>query len=770
MRRSFAFLSAILISAMAVSQTVRADGKRLTATELGGTLVLQAPSDDLLRIDFRPNGVSAVPTETMDPRGLRTARPVGISDGNEIVTSAMHVVLGPDVITVAKSNGERVATIELASLAEGRVRIHYTVGENLYGMRGNGLFGARDPRTALARGLLRNDGATVAAGAQGDGGAPLAYSTHWGVLVDSVDGKFSTEEGVLEFSHGSRKDVEAYFVIGAPKRSIQLIAALTGHPAMPPKWAVGFMNSQWGTDEKSVLDIVAEYRRRKIPLDAFIFDFDFKAWGEDNYGEWRWNSTNGPGNVGPMKYPNGQNGKFAKAMADRGVHLVGIMKPRILTQTVDLKPTKASAEADAHHWWMPNKRPYEDYFSHRLANDFDFSKPEVRKWYWQHSKNLFDTGISGWWNDEADDGFDSLAFLHMQQSLFDGQQSVSNRRVWSLNRNFYLGAQRFAFGTWSGDIRSGFASMAAQETRMLDLIDLGQSQWSMDAGGFGGHPDPENFARWMEFAAVVPIMRVHGTYGERRQPWLYGDVAELAASKAIRWRYAMLPSFYSWERQANRTGIGIVRPLFWEFPNDPGSANVVDAWMLGDGLLVSPVMTKGETSKRVYLPPGRWYELGSDRPYEGGDSVEVQTDSILWSDIPMFARSGAILASQPVLQFVSERPVETITLDVWPDDHRRAGFEVYDDDGETRHYEHGDYFSQHVEAWRDQKGVTVDLDEPDGIFRTSIKHYRIRVHGGTALGIKWNGFDVTGTQSKGVAEVEIPAGLPGRLTLPYNPL
>src|SRR5208337_3559680 len=100
-------------------------------------------------------------------------------------------------------------------------------------------------------------------------------------------------------------------------------------PPMPPKWAVGFMNSQWGTDEKMVLGIVDEYRKKRIPLDGFIFDFDFKAWGEDNFGEFRWNSTNNAGNVGGNKYPNGQNGRFAKEMAAKGVHLVGIMKPRI---------------------------------------------------------------------------------------------------------------------------------------------------------------------------------------------------------------------------------------------------------------------------------------------------------------------------------------------------------------------------------------------------------------------------------------------------------
>jgi alpha-glucosidase (family GH31 glycosyl hydrolase) len=411
-----------------------------------------------------------------------------------------------------------------------------------------------------------------------------------------------------------------------------------------------------------------------------------------------------------------------------GVHLVGIMKPRILTQNVELKPTLAAAEATAHHWWMP-KEPYKDYFSGRLANDLDFSKPDLRAWYWQHAKQLFDSGINAWWNDEADGGFDSLGFFHMQQSLYDGQRSASGLRVWSLNRNFYLGAQRFAFGTWSGDIRTGFNNMANQRPRMLTLIDLAQPHWSMDSGGFGGHPSDENYARWIEFASTVPIMRVHGTFGEKRQPWVYGPVAEAAAKKAIEWRYAMFPSLYSWEHHAHETGVGIVRPLFWEFPDDPRVANEVGEWMMGDGLLVAPVVEQGATEKKVYLPAGKWFDYVSDKEYDGGQDVTVQVDSANWSDLPRFVRAGSILASQPVEQFQGERPVTEITLDIWPSD-RPASFEVYDDDGSTYAYEHGRFFSQRITAVQHANTTEITFAKPARGYATPITSYVFRVHTG----------------------------------------
>jgi len=353
----------------------------------------------------------------------------------------------------------------------------------------------------------------------------------------------------------------------------------------------------------------------------------------------------------------------------------------------------------------------------------------------------------------------------MQQSLFDGQTGASDRRVWSINRNFYLGAQRFAFGTWSGDISTGFNVMADQRTRMLALIDLGQSHWSMDTGGFNGHPQPENYARWMEFAAMVPIMRVHGTFNQQRQPWIYGPIAEAAATHAIDWRYAMFPSFYSWEREANQAGIGIVRPLHWEFPDDPNCANAVDSWMLGDQLLVSPIAEQGKETKSVYLPAGTWFDYATDKPYKGGQIVELQSDPVLWSDMPMFVRGGSILATQPVLQYAGEHPTEEITLDVWTDPAQPAKFEVYDDDGETRSYEHGAFFSQHVTANDSGGGAVIQFEDPKGSYRTPIREYRVRLHIATGQKATWNGVEIPSTQRNGKTEIEIPAGRAGTLTL-----
>jgi len=520
------------------------------------------------------------------------------------------------------------------------------------------------------------------------------------------------------------------------------LADLTGHPPMPPKWTLGFLNSQWKCTESELKDIVQTYRAKHIPLDGFILDFDWKAWGEDNYGEWRWNSTSGPGNFDPDKFPDGASGRLAKDLLKQGVHLSGILKPRILIykqgSTTDLQ--QAAAYADQHRLWYPSEPAYEDYFTHRAARDLDFRLPETRTWIWQHLQPAFDAGMQGWWNDEADDTelldksdfvFDNYQFFSMGQMLYEGQRSHSNLRVWSLNRNFYPGAQRFGYAAWSGDIDTGFASMQNQAVRMLAALNLGEPHWSMDTGGFEGHPTPEVYARWMQFAAFVPIFRVHGDKYEKRQPWVYGPNAEAAATQAIRLRYELMPYIYSAERHTYETGIGIVRPLLWVFPLDPNAAAQVNEWMFGDGLLVAPVFEHDAKQRSLYLPSGKWYEYFTGEKFAGGYNVIVNIDSKTWNDLPLFIRDGSIVATQPTQDYTNQSAVTEITLDIFPAD-KASNFVYYDDDGATYSYEKGRFYRQEIHALRSAQTDSVKLSAPTGTFRPSLLTYLIRVHGRAA--------------------------------------
>jgi alpha-glucosidase len=241
----------------------------------------------------------------------------------------------------------------------------------------------------------------------------------------------------------------------------------------------------------------------------------------------------------------------------------------------------------------------------------------------------------------------------------------------------------------------------------------------------------------MEFAAFVPIDRVHGELNEKRQPWVYGPIAEQAAVKAIRLRYQLLPYIYSNEHNAMETGIGIVRPLFWVFPDDPQAADNSASWMFGDALLVSPVVTAGESDHVMYLPAGTWFDYFRGTRIEGGRTIHYPVDPKTWQDIPLFVRSGSILASRPVEDYVDQTPATEITLDVFAG--QPCKFSYYDDDGNTYAYEQGGDYQQTVHAESTTHGANIEIEQPKGLFHSDLKDYIVRVHEIAANAVAING-------------------------------
>ena len=732
MRFYLAFVSLACVSAWA-------EAPRIRVPQGPGAAEIEAVRPNIVRIYFQPNGQSTPRTLVMDPAFQPAADSVRVERNGSTQTLSspeMKVVVRTEKglsVEVQDGAGKTLVTLrsETGGGGSGPRRggggpaIIHDENEHIYGIKGLELDDS-------GLGILRDTGGAVAAGRQGGGGGPFFFTKRYGVLVDSDGGSFQMQDETIRFQRGSRPDGEYFVIVGAPMRVMSGLAVLTGRPPMPPKWTLGFLNSQWVSTEDEWRRIAATYSQKDIPVSGFIFDFDWKAWGEDDYGEWRWNSTSGPGNSGPNKFPNGASGKFAADMLAQGIHLSGILKPRILLNTADGKPTQAAKYATEHGFWYPNEIRNNDYFTSRPAANLDFSKPEARQWYWQHLVPAFQSGIKGWWDDEADyDGpntFANFQFMNMGRALYEGQRSISDERVWSINRNYYLGAMRYGYAEWSGDIRTGFQSMAYQRRRMIATLDLGEPEWSMDTGGFHGHPSPENYARWMEFGAFVPVFRVHGGSNEKRQPWEYGEIAEAAAKKAMRLRFDLMPYIYSNARLMNETGIGIVRPLFWEFPNDERCADETSAWMFGDALLVSPIVERNLSTHSFYLPEGNWLDYATGKAVAGGRDMSVAVDSRNWQDIPIYVREGSILATQPEDRGNELSPKAPLVLDVFPASGRAARFVAYDDDGHTYGYEKGEYFRQEIDARRDSGGAEIDMSAATGSYRATFTGYLLRVH------------------------------------------
>lgn len=677
------------------------------------TIGLAAPG--VVHVQAVPQGEADKPTLVVDPKVAGSMDATGTVESSSAVVHLADTQLTATwnrqgmVLGIENAQHAHLINLDLAPLAEGRVELTHAANQNFYGIGGYTI------RESTAAGIVRDGYRIASAGTQGHSGAPFVWTTSgYGVLVDSNGALFHLTPQQIVVNGLSKLATDVYLMVGNPKQVFSELAQVSGHAPMFPKWSMGFMNSQWGINQQELLQIIAEYRSRHIPINVFIMDYDWKAWGEDNYGEFRWN---------PEKFPAGPSGDLAQQLLKEGIHLGGIEKPRIFTDTAE------GRYATKHNLWYPHSEVFLDYFAHKPVKELDFNNPETQAWFGSNAiKYGFDHGIAAWWNDEADVTRTNTNFLNMEKALYDAQRAQTNQRVWSINRNFWLGSQRYAYGMWSGDIKTGFKVMARQRARMLSAINDGEMWWGMDGGGFSGHPSDQNYARWIEFAAFVPIFRVHGTLDERRQPWIYGPIAEKAATDAIRLRYKLIPYIYSYAWNQHVSGVGLVRPLAFGWPRDPLVANDVAAWMFGKWLLVSPVVEKDQTSTTIYLPQGQWIEWFTGKQYQGGKSVTVATDNQTWSDIPLFIRQGAIIPTQRVLDYIGESPIKTVAVDVFPS-QAATHFNYYDDDGNTYAYEEGSYYLQQLSTQQVADGVTFTIGSPKGTYNPALHDYLVKVHG-----------------------------------------
>lgn len=709
--------------------------ERGVALDLGrDELRLDLCRTDLLRVHYLP-GKRESPQTVSIARSEWPAVEMRVDVADDLVTLAtdrmlVRVTRKPCRVFVYDKDARLLLS---ESAAAGRplktAAFDTTAGSHFYGLKGWEYLDESGGQMEMASHAAPY---LIKAGGEGNTGGPLLWSNRgYGLFVDTDGGYCEIRSDTeVRFTGLSREDLDYYVLVGTAAQIQTSVVELTGRPPLFPKWALGFANSEFAEmNEELAARNVAGYRSRGIPFDTYIFDFQWKAWGEDHYGEWRWS---------PVNFPSGPSGAFKKRMAVEGVKLGGIMKPRI---HVDSEQGRYATE---HGFWVPGRKPYEDYFSKATVNDLDFSKPECRTWFWEHAKGAFETGIVAWWNDEADAWGDTWANLHMQQAIYEGQRAATGDRVrvWSINRNYYSGAQRYAYATWSGDIDSGFHVMQQQRERLLCSVNVGQARWGMDTGGFNNHNGvkgeeyAESYARWMEFAAFVPVFRTHGcTY---HQPWLFGSKAESAATKAIRVRYSLIPYLYAYDRRLHTSGVGIVRPLVWDYPDDPACFNRVDAWMVGDSLLVAPIVDKGQTAKEIYLPRGVWIDYFRGTRHEGGRTFSYRVSKDTWDDIPLFVKSGAIVPTMDVPNYVGEKPVEQVYLDVFPD-ARESRFDYYDDDGTSYDYEKGVYFSQTLGARASASRVEVRFARPTGTYRPETKTYLCRIHAPAATRVLLDG-------------------------------
>lgn len=443
---------------------------------------------------------------------------------------------------------------------------------------------------------------------------------------------------------------DAYQLLNAYSR-------LTGRAPIPPKWTFGFMMSRWGySDAADIRDKWQQFRDRKIPVDAFIYDYDWFT------NDWDFNAKNFPAGT-------------IDDMHKMGLRFVGIRKPRLNETNLDF--------AKKQGWVLSS--PY--------GTDLRFDIPAAASWWWNHQAPLVKAGADGWWNDEAEQTMDE--FFQMSRVQWDGWRQMSKRRSWVINRTFAPGIQRFGAATWTGDINSNWNVLSNQPGIMLNWSMAGMPYTSQDTGGFHGTPSAELYTRWMQSSVFIPVMRSHGMLNLPRWPWAFGAEPEAAMKKAIELRYRLIPYIYTFAAQNERTGAPLMRPLVLEFPNDPKTFDMRDQWLLGDRLMAAPVLTEGG-KRQVYLPAGGWFDFNTGAAVPGNQTLDIEAPLDL---IPTYVRAGTILPLGPIIQSTQLAPVDPLEVRVYPGGDAR--FSLYEDDGDNYDYQKG-AFSEIPMQWNDR--------------------------------------------------------------------
>jgi alpha-glucosidase len=490
-----------------------------------------------------------------------------------------------------------------------------------------------------------------------------------------------------------------YFLIYGPavSRVVEEYTELTGRMPMPPRWALGYQQSRWSyAPAAEVLRIARTFREKRIPADVLYLDIDYM----DGYRVFTWDAKRFPDPAGMLR-----------ELGELGFKVVPIIDPGVKEDTA--YRIAREGLAGGHFVRYPDRSLYVGSVWPGRTWFPDFSRPATRAWWGGHLARLVESGVDGIWNDMNEPAVWGKAFplevlmedggrwssqkrmhnlygLLMSRAAYEGlRRARPDRRPFVLTRAGFAGIQRFS-AVWTGDNVASWDHLALGVRMMLGMGLSGVPFIGTDVGGFVDTPSPELFARWIQVGAYSPFFRAHTTTNTPDQePWSFGEQVEEISRTFISRRYRLLPYLYALFWQANRTGSPVMRPLFWHHQQDSMvyRPEYQQQFLLGERLLVAPVIHEGATSAWVYLPAGRWLDLDTDSVYQGGRAVAVAAPL---ERLPTFLREGGILPTQEAVQYVGQAAAGTLSVDLFAGEETGT-FDLYEDDGESHAHERGGY-------------------------------------------------------------------------------
>lgn len=539
------------------------------------------------------------------------------------------------------------------------------------------------------------------------------------------------EQNSFSFSSEAGKQIDYYFIYG--NNMDEVISGyrdITGKAPIVPKWALGFWQSRerYKTQEE-ILNTVDEFRKRKIPIDNIVLDWSY--WKEDDWGSQEFDKTRFPS---PDSMIDVLHKKY-------NVQIMISVWPKFYEGISSYK------EFDKNGWLYKRNiaDSQRDWIGKGYVSTFyDAFNNNARKGFWDLlNKKLYSKGIDAWWMDASEPDILSNVSpekrkvqmsptalgsaaeylnaypLQNSKGIYEGQRSTDpDKRVFLLTRSGFAGSQRYAASIWSGDIGATWRDMKNQIAAGVNFSMSGLPYWTMDIGGFVvpekfENPDAESLeewreltTRWSQFGAFVPLFRVHGQYPYRE---IFNTASEdHPAYKSFLYydklRYRLLPYIYSLAGAAYHDNYTIMRGLPMDFESDTAVLNINDQYMFGPSLLINPVYEYKQRNRKLYLPKcAGWYDLYSGKFYAGAQKIKADAP---YERMPVFVKAGSVIPFGPELQYTSEKPADTITLNVYTG--ADASFNLYEDEGTNYNYEKGAFSIIPIKYNEATRTITID--------------------------------------------------------------
>lgn len=491
-------------------------------------------------------------------------------------------------------------------------------------------------------------------------------------------------------------NLDYYFIYG-PEVSevVNEYTNLTGKTPLPQLWTLGYQQCRWSyAPEQRALEIAKTFREKNIPCDTIYLDIDYM----DDFRVFTWDNK---------KFKNPK--AFTDELKSMGFKVVTIIDPGV---KVD-KGYKIYDEGLKNGYFATDKdgMVYKNTVWPGDSVFPDFMNSQVRKWWGNNQKIMFNLGIAGIWNDMNEPASfngplpedivfnnDGTLVTHkeihnvyghmMDKATYEGIKEATNKRPFVVTRACYAGTQKYST-VWTRDNQSTWEHLRMSLPMLMNIGLSGMAFCGTDVGGFGFDCTGELLSRWMQVGTFTPLFRNHSTIGSREQePWAFDEITEEINKKYIKLRYKFIPYLYDMMHKCEKSGAPIIRPLLYNYQNDKKTYEINDEFMFGDNVLVSPVVEQGARQKLVYLPKGNsWIDYWTGEEFEGGQYIIKDAPLDI---CPIYIKTMSIISNGEDVNYIGEKDTECLNLSIYLCDKKGEGkYIAYNDDGESFDYKNG---------------------------------------------------------------------------------